>query len=252
MMSRAGLARILILVVGAGLLELLCHTGYVPRLVVVPPSEMVASMFRLLGDAEILSSLGFTVAVVIVSCMLSATLGVVIGVIIHAVPRLREVVEPVLSAYYAIPNFIFYPLFIVIFGLGASSLTALAVTFAVGAMIIATIDGLDSIRPIYRRTARAFQIGYGTELWHIRFPAAAPYLLTGLKLVIVYSFIAVIAGEFLLSNRGIGHEIAFAYNNFDNPSMYGLILLVILLIIAINAGLSLVKAPGLAEPEGAR
>ena len=42
-----------------------------------------------------------------------------------------------------------------------------------------------------------------------------------------YSFIGVIAGEFILSTSGIGHEIAFAYDNFDNPRMYGLILFVL-------------------------
>lgn len=243
-MKATGIARIAIVVAAVGLLEILCRTGQVPRLVMIPPSEMVMSMFRLLADPEMLASLGFTLGVVVVSAVLAIVLGVCIGLFIHATPRLREVVEPLLSAYYAIPNFIFYPLFIVIFGLGAPSLIALAVLFAVGAMIIATIDGMDSIPPIYRRVARVLQIGYGQEFWRIRLPAAAPYLLTGTKLVIVYAFIAVIAGEFLLSNKGIGHEISFAYNNFDNASMYGLILLVIVLILLINLLLKLVETPG--------
>ena len=68
--------------------------------------------------------------------------------------------------------------------------------------------------------------------------------LTGMKLVIVYAFIADIAGEFLLSDRGIGHEIAFAYNNFDNASMYGLILLVIALVLLLSGVLKLVRVPG--------
>jgi NitT/TauT family transport system permease protein len=37
---------------------------------------------------------------------------------------------------------------------------------------------------------------------------------------VAYSFIGVIAAEFILSGDGIGHEIAFAYNNFDNRTMY--------------------------------
>jgi NitT/TauT family transport system permease protein len=65
-------------------------------------------------------------------------------------------------------------------------------------------------------------------------PACAPYLLTGAKLVIAYSFIGVIAGEFVLSGAGVGHQIAFAYNNFDNPNMYGLMLLLIGFVSALN------------------
>ena len=55
-------------------------------------------------------------------------------------------------------------------------------------------------------------------MWRIRLPAAAPHLFSGLKLAVAYSFIGVIAGEFILSTKGVGHEIAYAYNNFDNPT----------------------------------
>ena len=43
-----------------------------------------------------------------------------------------------------------------------------------------------------------------------------------------------IAGEFILSTSGIGHEIAFAYDNFDNAMMYGLILFVLCVATAFN------------------
>ena len=55
-----------------------------------------------------------------------------------------------------------------------------------------------------------------------------------MKLAVSYSFIGVIAGEFILSTSGIGHEIAFAYDNFDNPHMYALILFVLLIVTAFN------------------
>jgi NitT/TauT family transport system permease protein len=44
----------------------------------------------------------------------------------------------------------------------------------------------------------------------------------------------VIAGEFILSTSGIGHEIAFAYDNFDNPRMYALILFVLGIVTLFN------------------
>ena len=56
-------------------------------------------------------------------------------------------------------------------------------------------------------------------------PAAAPWLFTGAKLAVAYSFIGVIAGEFVLAGAGLGYAIAFAYNSFDNATMYGLMIL---------------------------
>jgi len=38
----------------------------------------------------------------------------------------------------------------------------------------------------------------------------------------------------VLSGSGFGYRIAFAYNNFDNPSMYGLMLLLLLFVGTLN------------------
>jgi len=41
-----------------------------------------------------------------------------------------------------------------------------------------------------------------------------------------------------MKRTGIGYEISFAYNNFDNKTMYPLILLILAISIAVNAALS--------------
>ena len=41
-----------------------------------------------------------------------------------------------------------------------------------------------------------------------------------------------------MSRGGIGYEISFAYANFDNATMYPLILLILLASVAINGVLS--------------
>ena len=65
-------------------------------------------------------------------------------------------------------------------------------------------------------------------------PFAAPYIFTGFKLAVAYSFIGVIGAEFIMSSTGIGYEICFAYNNFDNAHDVRADLFVLLLVITIN------------------
>ena len=69
-------------------------------------------------------------------------------------------------------------------------------------------------------------------------PSAGPHLLTGVKLAVAYAFIGVIGSEFIMSRGGIGYEISFAYANFDNATMYPLIVLILLASVAINGVLS--------------
>jgi NitT/TauT family transport system permease protein len=74
----------------------------------------------------------------------------------------------------------------------------------------------------------------------IDLPAAAPYLFTGVKLSVAYSFIGVIASEFILSGSGLGYAIAYAYNNFENREMYALMLLILVMVIVVNGALDAV------------
>ena len=55
-----------------------------------------------------------------------------------------------------------------------------------------------------------------------------------MKFAVAYSFIGVIAGEFVQAGAGMGHAIAFAYNSFDNLTMYGLMILLFGLVGTIN------------------
>ena len=69
----------------------------------------------------------------------------------------------------------------------------------------------------------------------MKLPAASPHLMTGLRLAVAYSVIGIIAGEFILATEGIGRRVALAYNNFDNKTMYALLVLILAFAIGINA-----------------
>jgi len=82
------------------------------------------------------------------------------------------------------------------------------------------------VPPVLMKTARILRLGRVKTIRQIILPFATLYIFTGLKLAVAYSFIGVIAAEFLLSGEGMGYEIAFAFNNFENTVMYPLILLI--------------------------
>ncbi|MFW5679952.1 MAG: ABC transporter permease [Pseudomonadota bacterium] len=236
-MTRAGWVRLLVVTLAVGALEWACRIGLIDPFAVIPPSGMVAGMVDVLGRGTLTDDILFTLRNVVAALVLSVAAGFVVGVILHRLPRLRRALEPILASYYAVPVFIFYPLFIVIFGLNAWPLIMIGFLFAIVAVIVNTLNGFDRVPRVLFRTARVQRLGRLQEVFLITLPAAAPYLFTGLKLAVAYAFIGVVAGEFILSGHGMGHEIAFAYNNFDNRTMYGLMLFLILLVTAVNLGL---------------
>ena len=134
----------------------------------------------------------------------------------------------------------FYPVLLVLFGVGTGAIVAVAVLLAVVAMVTSTLAGLDRVPAVLLRTGQVFGMGPSELAWRVRLPGAAPYLLTGVKLVVAYSFIGVIASEFILSGSGLGYAIATAYNEFDNNTMYGTMLLVVVLVTGLNAAVGAV------------
>jgi NitT/TauT family transport system permease protein len=233
-MSKAGWIRLAVLVGFFGAVEVACRSGAISPKLVIAPSAMVEAMLKLLGSGTLNDDIRQTLTSVGCAMGLSIVGGFVGGCVLYWLPPLRRAVEPFLAAYYSLPHFAFYPLLIVILGLGALPLIVLATLFAMVAMIMATLAGLDRIPRVLIKTARTQRLSLLSEIWHIRLPAAAPHLFAGLKLAVTYSFIGVIAGEFILSTSGLGHQIAFAYDNFDNKTMYGLILFVLCIAIVFN------------------
>jgi NitT/TauT family transport system permease protein len=220
-------------------LEVLCRTLVIDRVTMIPPSEMLISLWRILATGKFNADIGFTIWNTVVAIAIAVAGGFFIGALLHAVPRVRRAVEPLLSAYYAVPIFVFYPLLVVAFGVGRASLIAMGALFGIVAMVVNTMLGLDRVPAVILKTASVMQLGPWMSLVLVRLPAAAPHLVTGVKLAVAYTVIAVVAGEFILATAGMGKRIAFGYNDFDNPTMYGMLLLLLLLVMAVNGALSI-------------
>jgi len=123
---------------------------------------------------------------------------------------------------------------IVIFGIGQLSLTIMGAMFGVVAMISSTLTAIDRIPRVYGKVARVMRIDRWRTALRITLPAATPHLFTGVKLAVAYSVIGVIAGEFILATAGLGRRLSLSFNEFDNATMYGLILLISIVVAIIN------------------
>jgi NitT/TauT family transport system permease protein len=234
-MKAASRIRLGVIAALVALLELMVRGGAISRRVLLAPSEMAADLVRLLAEGHYHGDIATTLADVLTAFAIALTAGFATGVAIHALPRLRRALEPLLATYYAVPFFAFYPVFIVILGVGRAPIVIVGVLFGVVAMIVATLNGLDRIPRVLRKTAKLMRMGRIATALRIELPAALPYLFTGIKLAIAYAFIGVIASEFILAAEGIGYRIAYAFNNFDNRTMYALMLFIVGLVTAVNA-----------------
>ncbi|WP_084656189.1 ABC transporter permease [Pandoraea norimbergensis] len=216
------------------LIEFLCRVGTIPASVMIAPSAMATHAIEILRDGRFMHDIVTSFVNIVAASVVAVVLGFVLGLAIHVMPGVRRAVEPIMASYYAVPTFIFYPVFIVLFGVGSLPIIAIAVMLAVVTMITATLTGLDRIPRSLSKTASVMRLSPWQSALRVKLPAALPYLFSGVKLSVAYAFIGVIASEFILSGSGIGYAIGYAYNNFENDDMYALMLMVLVAVTLIN------------------
>ncbi|HZR61840.1 MAG TPA: ABC transporter permease subunit [Xanthobacteraceae bacterium] len=233
-MTRVGWIRLIVIAAAVAALEAACRLGLIDHHVVIPPSEMAQALVRLLISGQDDGQIARTFGIVIVAIAISVAGGFALGVVIHALPRVRRALDPFFATYYAVPIFIFYPVLIVLFGLSVMPIVLMGVATAIVAMVIATLNGLDRVPRVLGKVARVHRMGAMATALRLKLPAAAPYLFTGVKLAVSYAFIGVIASEFILAPAGLGRVISDAYTDFNNPRMYALMLLLVIVATAVN------------------
>jgi len=237
-MKRATLIRTVLILGIVLLLEILCLTGRIDKLTMQPPHKMALDLFRMLSSGSLNGAIFKTLANAAIALVLALVGGVASAVVLYRLKLLRDTLDPLFAAYYAIPVFAFYPLLIIIFGLGDAPQILMAFMLAVVAVIVNTLNGLDRVPRVLLKTARVNRMGPLETAWKIMLPSAAPYVMTGAKLAVAYALIGIIGAEFIMSRGGMGYEISFAYTNFDNATMYPLILLILAVSIGVNMALA--------------
>jgi NitT/TauT family transport system permease protein len=237
-MSRPRLYQVAVVTAIILLLEALCLSGVIDKITMPPPHIILRDLYRMVVAGRYFGEIGKSLANVLAAFLSAYVIGVIIATILHGHRTTRAILDPLFATYYAVPIFAFYPLFIVMFGLGDGPQVLIGFLLAVVAVIITMLNGLDRVPPVLKKTARVNGLNALQTARQITLPFCAPYLLTAAKLALAYAFIGVIGSEFIMARSGMGYEISYAYTNFDNATMYPLILLILLLSIAANSLLS--------------
>jgi len=233
-MSKVAWYRAAVIAGVVALLEALCLAGVIDKITMPAPHVIARDLWRMLVSGRMNAAIAKTLGNTVLALGLALGVGIIAAALLHRARAVRDTLDPLFATYYAVPVFAFYPFFIVVFGLGDLPQILIAFMLGVVAVIVNTLNGLDRVPNVLLKTARILRLSPADTALRMTLPYAGPYVLTGVKLAVAYAFIGVIGSEFIMSRGGIGYEISFAYANFDNATMYPLIVLILLASVAVN------------------
>ena len=185
----------------------------IPTYILPRPIEIVTTAterWALLGDA-----LTVTLTEAVGGFLIGAALGILLAVLMILVPPVEALVMPLAIVINAVPSVAFVPLVLLWFGLGMASKIAIGALAVVFVVLLNLLAGLKRPEADAINLMRSFGAGRLGILWRLQVPAAMPGLVTGLRVGLARSTIAVIVAEMMGAYSGIGQVIYQATGQVD-------------------------------------
>lgn len=209
--------------IGLGLWELAVDFNELPSYLLPAPSVILVKMFT--SGKLLLRELGWTAFAAAIGVTIAVVLGVLAGAGVAISRTLDRMLTPWLVTIHAVPKVVVAPLFLVWFGFGLQSEIFFVVTFTFFPVVVATIAGLKSADPEIFQLVRSMGASRSQTLRKIMFPAALPSVLSGIKLSISLAPVGAIIGEFVASNKGLGHLLIRAVGDMDTTLAFAAVTL---------------------------
>jgi len=167
-----------------------------------------------LVSGELLHDAAASLFRVFVGFFIGGGLGLGLGLLMGVSNTVYRLMNPLVQILRPIPPIAFIPLAILWFGLGNPPAFFLISLGAFFPILLNTIAGVRNVDSIYVRAARNLGAKGSVMFRRVILPAAAPHILTGVRVGYGVSFIVVIVAEMIAVNSGLGYRILEAREFF--------------------------------------
>jgi ABC-type nitrate/sulfonate/bicarbonate transport system permease component len=229
------------LAIAIGAWFIIGSTGAISPLFVPPMDAVWQALIRLVQTDPFWSAVRTTLTTIAEAYSIAIVLGILTGYLVTRSRFLTEVLEPVVSGLFAIPITLFFPLFILLFGIGPESKAAYGAAYGFFPIALNTIAGFSGVDRGFLNAAKSMGLSPFGTFRHVLFPAAFPVILTGLRIGFFICFASVLGGETISSVSGVGRNIALAAELMEPARMYAWIAIVIATALVLNTLVSWIE-----------
>jgi nitrate/nitrite transport system permease protein len=170
--------------------------------------------------------LAYSIARVMIGYLLAVAVAIPIGFLIGMSEIMSRALDPFIQVLKPISPLAWMPL--ALYTIKDSSLSSIFVIFicSLWPMLINTAFGVAAVRKEWLNVARTLEVGVIRRAFTIILPAAAPTILTGMRISIGIAWLVIVAAEMLVGGTGIGY---FVWNEWNNLSITNVITAILLI-----------------------
>src|ERR1700720_1234717 len=192
------------------------------------------------NDKGVGIQLAFSIARVAAGYLVAVAIAVPIGFLIGMSPLMSRALDPFIQVLKPISPLAWMPL--ALYTIKDSALSSIFVIFicSLWPMLINTAFGVASVRGEWLNVAKTLEVGTVRRAFTVILPAAAPTILTGMRISIGIAWLVIVAAEMLVGGTGIGY---FVWNEWNNLSITNVITAILVIgIVGMVLDLALARA----------
>ena len=176
------------------------------------------------NDKGVGIQLAYSIARVAIGYFLAVMVAIPVGFLIGMSPLMSRALDPFIQILKPISPLAWMPL--ALYTIKDSSLSAIFVIFicSVWPMLLNTAFGVSAVRKEWLNVARTLEVGPVRRAFTIIFPAAAPTIVTGMRISIGIAWLVIVAAEMLVGGTGIGY---FVWNEWNNLSITNVLIAIL-------------------------
>lgn len=160
----------------------------------------------LIGAFGLWGALIDTLALLIVSVLITVVIGVPIGIAMSGSKLLRKVVTPVLDVMQTMPSFVYLIPVLMLFGIGKVPALFATVIYALPPLIRLTTLGITQVNHEMIEAGRSFGSTHLQLLIWIKLPQALPSIMAGVNQAVMMSLSMVVLAS-MIGAPGLGEDV---------------------------------------------
>ena len=164
---------------------------------------------------------------------------IALAALLHHLPLVRRVLYPYVLTFQLTPSIVLAPIFIIFFGLGLESKVVVSLTTSFFVVLITSMTGFDSVDEDAQALMRSLSAGRLQIFRMLTFPAALPYVFTGLKTATALALIGALVGEFITAQVGLGMLLTQFTFNLRQDYVFATVIVVVLLGLVLFGAVEL-------------
>lgn len=207
-----------------------------------PATSVMANLPSLLSRPGLWSAIGLLVLELLLAFIGSVLIGTALGLAVGLRAYSRKRYLPIVLLLYGTPQITILPIIMLMVGVGMASKITFGITHGMFPVILTICSSLQNINATYLRVG----LSLGASKWHtfkyILLPCILPSYFNAIRLSLVASLLGVLLAELFASSSGIGFFTRQFTESFDPKSLFGLILIVVIISVSANTMLSSIQS----------